>query len=263
MATLTFTDQTNQTIQLNSYPKRIVSLVPSQTELLFDLGLDEAVIGITKFCIHPNEWFRHKTRIGGTKNVNIEKVRSLQPDLIIANKEENTQSDIEVLQQIAPVWISDIYDLTDALAMIEAVGAITNTAEKATVISTQIAKAFDALQSAAVPSIVKPCLYLIWKKPYMAAGQHTFINDMLKRCGYSNVLPINSRYPEVDISQYQSIQNLTVLLSSEPYPFKAADIQLLQEQLPHAHIQLVDGEMFSWYGSRLLQLPHYFKHSLH
>jgi ABC-type Fe3+-hydroxamate transport system substrate-binding protein len=93
-----FTDQLNRIIELASTPQRIVSLVPSQTELLFDLGMDETVVGITKFCVHPKEWHQSKTRVGGTKKVNIEKVISLKPDLIIANKEENLKSDIEALE---------------------------------------------------------------------------------------------------------------------------------------------------------------------
>ena len=100
-----FTDKLNRSITLFDKPLRIISLVPSQTELLYDLGLDEEVVGITKFCVHPDVWYRTKTRIGGTKTVNIEKVKSLSPTLIIANKEENTKSDIEALEKIAPVWI--------------------------------------------------------------------------------------------------------------------------------------------------------------
>jgi len=248
-----FADQTGRRIKLNSPPRRIVSLVPSQTELLYDLGLDTEVVGITKFCIHPNEWFRTKTRIGGTKNCNIEKIKSLQPDLIIANKEENTKADIEALQAIAPVWISDIYNLADALQMIAAIGVMTEKEKKAANIITTIRNNFENLALQMANSTKRPCLYLIWKNPYMAAGQHTFINDMLLRCGFANILSPESRYPEIAIESFQHIEQLQVLLSSEPYPFKEKDIELLKVQLPLANIQLVDGEMFSYYGSRLLK----------
>ena len=94
-----FTDQIGHSFELKTSPKRIISVVPSQTELLFDLALNDKVIGITKFCIHPKEWFRNKVRVGGTKNLNLAKIAALKPDLIIANKEENTQSEIEELQK--------------------------------------------------------------------------------------------------------------------------------------------------------------------
>ena len=101
-----FIDQLQSEIRLDRVPRRIVSLVPSQTELLYDLGLEDEVVGITKFCIHPNKWFSSKDRIGGTKSINIDQVKSLAPDLIIGNKEENTIEDIERLREIAPVWMS-------------------------------------------------------------------------------------------------------------------------------------------------------------
>ena len=126
-----FTDQLGRTVKLNDFPKRIVSLVPSQTELLFDLGLEDNVVGITKFCIHPASWIKSKHRVGGTKNLNFKAIEKLKPDLIIANKEENTQSEIERLMNLYPVWISDIGNLDDALRMIVDVGELTHTKESA------------------------------------------------------------------------------------------------------------------------------------
>lgn len=131
---------------LQQLPRRIVSLVPSQTELLYDLGLEEETVGITKFCIHPEAWFRSKARVGGTKNVDIDKVRALQPDLIIANKEENVKEQIEALADIAPVWVSDIQDLDDALDMIRSIGHITGRQEKAELIAKLIGHRFNELQ---------------------------------------------------------------------------------------------------------------------
>jgi ABC-type Fe3+-hydroxamate transport system substrate-binding protein len=257
-----FTDQLQRNIQLATIPKRIVSIVPSQTELLFDLGLDEVVIGITKFCIHPTEWFKTKTRIGGTKNVNIEKVVQLQPDLIIANKEENIKEDIEALEKIAPVWVSDITTLNEALMMIKSVGEITNTVDNATYIIDGIKNAFDDLKTLNVVEnlpVSKSCCYLIWQNPYMTVGADTFINNMLQYCGLQNVFAHQVRYPVVDTEILQNAKPDVVLLSSEPFPFKQQHIQELQSILPAAKIILVDGEMFSWYGSRLLQSPKYFR----
>src|SRR6185503_8492334 len=126
-----FTDQLGRTISLENPPRRIISLVPSQTELLHDLGLEEEVVGITKFCIHPTDWFRHKTRVGGTKDIRSDVILNLQPDLIIANKEENQSQQIEELSPHFPVWISDISTLSDALEMIRALGDLTDRSPQA------------------------------------------------------------------------------------------------------------------------------------
>ncbi len=251
-----FKDQLNRIIELTETPQRIISLVPSQTELLFDLELNETVVGITKFCVHPQEWHQAKTRVGGTKNVNIEKVISLKPDLIIANKEENLKANIEALEMIAPVWISDINNLETALDMIVAIGEITNTIEKAKSIVNTINIAFDPLHTFENP---KTCIYLIWQNPYMTVGADTFINDMFKYCGLENVFADKTRYPEISLAVMQAANPNLVLLSSEPYPFKQKHIDELQQHFPNAKIMLVDGEMFSWYGSRLIKAAKYFK----
>lgn len=253
-----FKDQLNRTIELADYPKRIVSIVPSQTELLFDLGLQETVVGITKFCIHPNEWFKTKTRVGGTKKVNIAKVVALQPDLIIANKEENLKEDIEALEHIAPVWISDIKTLGDALQMIGSIGELVNEKQQANTLIKAISTEFKTLK------VLKnlqglTCCYLIWNNPYMTVGGDTFINDMFQYCGLINVFANKVRYPIVSIEDIQNASPAMVLLSSEPYPFKQKHIDELQQYLPNSKIILVDGEMFSWYGSRLLKSANYFK----
>ncbi|HEX8333649.1 MAG TPA: helical backbone metal receptor [Segetibacter sp.] len=244
-------------------PKRIISLVPSQTELLYHLGLAEEVVGITKFCIHPNEWFRTKVRVGGTKTVNINKVKSLSPDLILANKEENVKEQIEALGEIAPVYVSDIKNLEDALDMIKHVGKLVDREQKANEMAENIHSDFELLKSFVEPinqSTYKvSTAYLIWKDPYMAAGGDTFINDLMLRCGLKNVFSDQQRYPEISTSQLSQLICEVLLLSSEPYPFKQKHIDELQQQLRGTKILLVDGEMFSWYGSRLLHSADYFK----
>jgi ABC-type Fe3+-hydroxamate transport system substrate-binding protein len=253
-----FVDQMNITIRLSGIPRRIVSLVPSQTELLFSLGLEERVVGITKFCIHPNDWFRSKKRVGGTKDANFEKIRALNPDLIIGNKEENDKSNIEELSSIAPIWMSDIFKLDDSLDMIHKIGEMVGASEKAHHMIASIRSEFNSLEDVVQirSSQRKPsALYLIWKDPYLSAGKNTFIDDLLSRCGFVNFTK-EERYPEVILNSNSSPD--FVFLSSEPYPFKEKHIRQIQEIYPTAKIMLVDGEMFSWYGSRLLQAPAYF-----
>jgi ABC-type Fe3+-hydroxamate transport system substrate-binding protein len=250
-----FTDQTGRNVSLTQTPKRIISVVPSQTELLSDLGLENEVVGITKFCIHPNKWFRSKTRVGGTKQLHIDIIHQLQPDLIIANKEENVKEQIEELQQHYPVWISDVNNLNDACEMIEQLGLITRKETNANEITTRIRDNFSLLTTHHSPLT---CCYLIWQHPYMTIGGDTFIHSMLEAAGFDNVCKHKTRYPEITIEEIKSLNPKLLLLSSEPYPFKQKHIDELQVHLPHTKILLADGELFSWYGSRLLHSPNYF-----
>lgn len=250
-----FIDQAGRTISLQNFPKRIISIVPSQTELLYDLGLDEEVVGITKFCVHPEKWFRSKTRVGGTKQLNLKIINQIKPDLVIANKEENTKEQIEELEKHFPIWISDIKTLNDALSMIASVGEITGTQTAAQKIISQITKNFAELKPK-TPKI--KTAYFIWRNPYMFAGGDTFINEMINYCGFDNIFANADRYPEINVEELLKKNFKLLLLSSEPFPFKQKHVEELQTQLPGIKIILVDGEMFSWYGSRLIHASVYF-----
>jgi ABC-type Fe3+-hydroxamate transport system substrate-binding protein len=240
--------------RLYNQPLRIVSLVPSLTELLYHLGLEAETVGITKFCIHPSQWFATKARVGGTKTVNIRAVEALHPTLIIANKEENIKEQVETLAKKFPVWLTDVNTLEDAIGMIADIGQLTGKIAEATTLAGEINTRFNHLPN----HCTHKTAYLIWRKPYMAAGSDTFIHDMLTRCGFSNVLGHYTRYPEVTPEQLFATGCELLLLSSEPYPFKQAHIAELSKALPNIKILLVNGELFSWYGSRLLLSPGYF-----
>ncbi|MBL4653562.1 MAG: ABC transporter substrate-binding protein [Flavobacteriales bacterium] len=248
----------NREVEIPVRPQRIISLVPSQTELLFDLGLGNRVVGITKFCVHPKEWFKAKTRIGGTKQFDFEKIESLNPDLIIGNKEENEENQIKQLMGKYPVWMSDITNLDEALSMISSIGEISDTSDKSDSIVAEIKQNFSRLIPFSNP---RKTLYLIWKSPYMAAGKNTFIDEVLTKCGLVNCVP-KTRYPELTPHEFKLLNPDLILLSSEPYPFKEKHIEELHRLVPTAKIRLVDGEMFSWYGSRLLKAPKYFQQLL-
>lgn len=249
-----YRDQTGHLATIPSNPQRVISLVPSQTELLYDLGLGDRVIGITKFCIHPDQWFRQKTRVGGTKNLHLETIQRLQPDLILANKEENSREQVESLQSTLPVWTSDIQNLPQALDMIKQVGIITDCHEQAISLLSQIKEGF-----ASMPSFLRlRVCYLIWQDPYMTVGGDTFINVMLERCGFENVFKNSSRYPVISAAEIISYQPDLLLLSSEPYPFSQKHIDEWKKQNPSCPAMLVNGEFFSWYGSRLAMSPAYF-----
>jgi ABC-type Fe3+-hydroxamate transport system substrate-binding protein len=249
----------NNSSQLAIAPKRIISLVPSQTELLHYLDLNDEVIGITKFCIRPADWFRHKIKIGGTKNVNLKKIKDLKPDLIIANKEENVQEQIDELADDFPVWVTDVNDINSAYNMIKDIGTITHKKNDAQKLIANIKKEFAALSKNI--SQIKTA-YLIWHHPYMAAGGDTFISSIMDECGLTNVFAEKKRYPKITEEDLQSSGCNLVILSSEPYPFKEKHIPELQKKLPGVKIILADGEMFSWYGSHMLHIPQYFTNLL-
>ncbi len=256
----TFIDQLHRTVTINYPPKRVVSIVPSQTELLFDLGLDEEVVGITKFCIHPIEKFATRTKVGGTKKLRIDQIRQLQPDLIIGNKEENTQQEIELLMEEFPVWMSDISNLEDAMATITQIGEIVNREPEAAYLNHLINTGFTDLQTLALSKgINQTVAYLIWKDPYMFAGRNTFIDDILRKIGLQNIITQN-RYPEITSEELKTLNCQLVFLSSEPYPFKEKHLEEIRVLLPEAKVMLVDGEMFSWYGSRLVKAVNYLFH---
>lgn len=237
-------------------PQRIISLVPSLTELLVDLGLGNRLVGRTKFCIHPPH-LRNVIHVGGTKNFNFDRIEHLQPDLIICNKEENYEAGVELLANKYPVLLSDIYTLEDALEAILQIGEVTGTEVRAYEIVKQIRSGFDTILvdcQTQRPS----CAYVIWKEPLMVAGSNTFINEMLRLAGFDNAFAHLQRYPTITIDQLNETRPDYVLLSSEPWPFQESD---LASYAPLKAI-LVDGEMFSWYGSRLKLAPDYFKQLL-
>lgn len=239
---------------INHQGQRLISLVPSQTELLHYLGLETETVGITKFCIHPAEWKASKAKIGGTKTVKLPAIDALRPTLIIANKEENVKEQVEALAERYALWLTDVNNLADALQMILDIGQLTGTNQKAQALVSEITARFAAIAQLRQNPV--KTAYLIWRKPYMAAGGGTFIDDMLGHCGCANILAHMPRYPQVEVAQLAGCELL--LLSSEPYPFKQQHINELQQQLPQTRILLVDGELFSWYGSRLLHSPAYF-----
>jgi len=244
-----YIDQLGRTVTLPHPPKRIISLVPSITELLYDLGLFEQLIGRTKFCVHPKEELKVIPKIGGTKNVSIDRVIALQPDLIIANKEENDKSQIEQLSQHFPVWISDVANFTAAMEMIDTLGIIVAKEMAAQ----QIIKDSIHLLQQLKTQEKRNAAYLIWQKPYMTIGQDTYIHDMLQHVGYENVFGEQTRYPSFTLEALKNRQPAIILLSSEPFPFKQKHIEELALIFPSTPIQLVDGEAFSWYGTRFLK----------
>lgn len=250
---LIVTDQMGHQIEVPQNPTSIISLVPSQTELLFDLGLESCIKGITKFCIHPTDRVKSIEKIGGTKNFKFDQIDALQPDLIIGNKEENYKEGIEILREKYPVWMSDISNLEESFEMITQISELVGRQDKGEKLVSKMRTEFEKIEL----HPPKRTLYFIWRKPFMVAGKGTFIDDMISKIGLINAV-MEERYPKLSLEQIKTLKPEVILLSSEPYPFKAKHFSELSKVCPNADLRIVDGEMFSWYGSRLLKAPAYF-----
>jgi ABC-type Fe3+-hydroxamate transport system substrate-binding protein len=256
---MTIIDQLNRSIQINQIPKRIVSLVPSQTELIYDLGLESSIVGITKFCVHPHHLISNVSVVGGTKQVHFDKIKILNPDIILCNKEENTQEMIEELEKIAPVHLSDIYSIEDCLELINMYGSLFSVEDKAEKIITKIKKEQQEFHFHIKNQPQLKTAYFIWKNPWMVAAKNTFINALLSESKFENYFKELERYPEIDLEKELDKDVEVIMLSTEPFPFKEEHVKELKLKFPQAKVLLVDGEMFSWYGSRLIKVFDYFK----
>ncbi len=255
------TDQLGTQHTFEATPSRIVSIVPSLTELLHDIGLEENIVGITKFCVHPFHYKSTKKIIGGTKKVHYEKIRLLQPDIIIASKEENTPEIVAELSKICPVWVTDIVTIEDNFEMIKSFGELFNKRVETKKWIEKMEFALNDFNRFMQTKQFYKVAYFIWANPYMVAGNNTYINEVLKLNKFNNIYQNREeRYPEI-IIQKMRIQGdpELVLLSSEPFPFTDEHAFELGRFTHHAKTIFVDGEMFSWYGTRMLKAFTYFK----
>ena len=249
-------DQIGSLLHFEKPPKRIICLVPSLTELLIDLELSAYIVGRTKFCIYPVDKVNSISKVGGTKTPDIDKIKSLHPDFIIANKEENNQEDIDELQSICPVYVSDIVDRKDNTQVISDIGKICGCEKRSTELNQSIDKNFDGVDWLKFELI--DVVYFIWKDPYMVSGSHNFINSILKEIGFRNIYSSSEdRYPEIRLADLKENNNIILLLSNEPFPFTEKHTKEISRILPDHIIEFVDATYFSWYGSRMLLAPKY------
>lgn len=232
---------------------RIVSLVPSITELLCDLGLAGRLVGRTGFCIHPATTVATIPKVGGTKDVNIDKIRQLAPTHLVVNIDENEKPTVDLLAQFVPhVVVTHPLVPEDNLALARLVGGVFGADEAAASWCEAFGRELAALR-ALPPAPARTVLYCIWKDPWMTVSADTYIGAMLHELGWQ-VAPLaqdGSRYPRFAWSQELVDQLDAVLLSSEPYRFTEEHADALERQIGKP-VLLVDGEMMSWYGSRAL-----------
>lgn len=234
-------------IAMSSTYRRIVSLVPSLTELLIDLELEKKLVGRTRFCVHPEEKVTEIPIVGGTKNPRLDKIRQADPDLIIANKEENRPNDIQSLMDDFEVEVTEITTIEDALITIHRLGQKLKVAKQARSLISDIQNCLDERPDESELGTA----YIIWKDPWMSVGRDTYIHDVLEHWNLPNVFNGRTRYPKLDLEELQRYNPDLVLLSSEPYPFKEKHLAQVEEACPAARVLLVEGEWFSWYGSHM------------
>lgn len=256
----TVKDQLGREIVLKSTPKRIVSLVPSQTELLCDLALENELVGITKFCIHPFHLKSTKTIVGGTKKVDYEKIKELNPDFILCNKEENAFNMLPELEKIAPTYFSDVNTIQEAIDLILRLGSIFNRRTEADNLAHKIEFKLNDFKQFIADKPIRKIAYFIWAKPWMVVGNDTYINEMLTLNNFENIYDNMSRYPKIEINKIRHEGDPdVVILSSEPFPFKDERAMEIASFTNRSITVFGDGEMFSWFGSRMLLAFDYFK----
>ncbi|RXP63288.1 cobalamin-binding protein [Lutibacter sp. HS1-25] len=256
----TVRDQIGREITLKQAPKRIISLVPSQTELLCDLALENELVGITKFCVHPYHLKSTKTIVGGTKKVDYDKIKALNPDFILCNKEENTYEMLPELEKIAPTYFSDVNTIQQAIDLILSLGTILNRRTESDNLVHKIEFKLDHFKQFVKDKPTRKVAYFIWAKPWMVAGNDTFINEMLQLNNFENIYEDMSRYPKVEINRIRHEGDPdVVILSSEPFPFKDEHAMEIATYTNRSITVFGDGEMFSWFGSRMLLAFDYFK----
>lgn len=233
---------------------RIVSLCPSLTELVFDLGLGEDLVGITKFCCHPADRVGAVEQVGGTKDPKLARIRELAPDIVLLNNEENRREDAEELAASGLVCHTSMPRTpAETAEMVRSIGAALERPAEADAIALEIEQRSARVRAAAAGRSPVRFAYLIWRNPWMSVNTDTFVHALLSQAGGVNVFGgRDERYPEIAVEDLVTTRPDRVLLSSEPFPFAEQHIRELCELtgLPPDRFQLVDGEYLSWHGSR-------------
>ena len=253
-------DASGVAVELARRPRRIVSLVPSITETLCALGLADALVGITVYCVEPRAVVGGKTRIGGEKNPDLEKIRGLAPDLVVANVEENLREHVDTLRSWSiPVWVTYPRTVVEGIRLIADLGAVTGTEAPASELLEQIEPLYARVAGAAARRPAVDVFYPIWRGPYMTINRDTYIHDMLRVCGARNVFGDRpERYPTVTLDEVAARRPAVILLPDEPFRFRRAHLADFASYLDvpavrDGRIHLVDGKPFSWHGPRIAE----------
>lgn len=258
--TATRRDASGAVVTLPAPPRRIVSLVPSTTEILCQLGLAEALVGVTRYCVEPRAALRGKARVGGSKTPDLARIRALAPDLVVANIEENHREHVEALRAAGiPVWVTYPRTIAEAARMIRELGEVTGTAAVAAALAADLEARAAAARAARAGRPGVPVFYPIWREPWMTIGADTYIHDVLAACGAANVFADRpERYPAVTLAEVAARRPAVILLPDEPFRFRRVHIRDFEvyPEIPAVRagrIHLVDGRPFSWHGPRFAE----------
>ena len=251
-------DASGAPVALPAPPRRIVSLVPSITELLFALGRGDAVIGCTIFCTEPRDGLRGVARIGGEKDPDLDAMRALRPDLVIANVEENKREHVEALRAWGiAVYVTYPRTVVEGIALVRDLGQVIGAGLRGAELADALAGALAAQRARRRGRPAVRVFCPIWRRPWMSIGGDTYIHDMLAECGADNIFGDRSeRYPEVTLAEVAAARPGAVLLPDEPYRFRRAHAADFEGHpgiptMASGRVHLVDGKLLSWYGTRI------------
>jgi ABC-type Fe3+-hydroxamate transport system substrate-binding protein len=252
-------DASGVALELAAAPRRIVSLIPSTTELLCALGLADALVGVTVYCVEPRDVVRGKTRVGGEKDPDLVAIRALAPDLVVANIEENRREDVDALRAAGiPVWVTYPRTVAEGLAMIRDLGDVTGARERAGAMLDELEPLYRRVRERAAARRPVRVFYPIWRRPWMTIGADTYVHDLLSTCGGANVFADRIRYPTVSLEEMAARAPEVIVLPDEPFRFRRAHIADFDAfptvpAVRDRRIHLVDGKPFSWHGPRLAE----------
>ena len=252
-------DASGVALALSAAPRRIVSLIPSTTELLCALGLAEALVGVTVYCVEPRDVVRGKTRVGGEKDPDLAAIRSLAPDLVIANVEENRREDVDALRAVGiPVWVTYPRTVAEGLAMIRDLGEVTGARDRARALLDTLEPLYAQARARAAARPPVSVFYPIWREPWMTVGADTYVHDLLATCGGANVFADRVRYPTITLDEMAARGPEVIFLPDEPFRFRRAHLRDFDAYpavpaVRNGRMHLVDGKPFSWHGPRLAE----------
>jgi ABC-type Fe3+-hydroxamate transport system substrate-binding protein len=253
-------DASGVAVELPRPPRRIVSLIPSTTEILCALGLGDALVGVTVYCVEPRDVVRGKTRIGGEKDPDLARIRALEPDLVVANVEENRREDIDQLRAWSiPVWVTYPRTVVAGIRLIGELGEVTGAGTRAREMLRDLEPLYARVERATADRSPVAVFYPIWRGPYMTINGDTYIHDMLRVCGGRNIFADRpERYPTVTLDDVAARRPEVILLPDEPFRFRRAHLAdfAAYAEVPavrDGRIHLVDGKPFSWHGPRIAE----------
>ena len=257
---LTLADAWGRLLTVRQRPERIVSLVPSLTEALFAFGLEQEVVGVTRFCVEPRRGVVGKTKVGGTKVLDVAKIRALKPDLVVASAEENSPGDVaQLIDYGCPVFVTLVTSVESAIELLRQLAAITGTTAAARPIIQGVKETLAFVEGAGAGREPVRVFCPIWRNPYMTCGRGTYMHDVITVCGGRNVFGERlESYPRLELAEMAALDPQVILLPNEPYRFTKrhkADFKAFAEvtAVKNGHIFLIDGKVITWYGPRIAQ----------